>query len=141
MSMSMSMNKKPILCCDFDGVIHRYSQGWQDGKIYDVAVPGFFEWLQKAQEYFKIVIYSSRSGTPEGILEMKNWLAKQNEEWLAQQPGATADDFDGEEVYFAHEKPPAFLTIDDRAIQFTGRWDLPELDPEQLKRFKPWNAP
>ena len=33
------------------------------------------------------------------------------------------------------EKPSAFVTLDDRAITFTGEW--PDID--QLRNFKPWN--
>jgi hypothetical protein len=45
---------------------------------------------------------------------------------------------DGEPVVslsFPLEKPPAFLTIDDRALLFTGTWP----DVGKLKAFKPWN--
>lgn len=31
------MDKKTIVF-DFDGVIHRYSKGWQNGSIYDKPV-------------------------------------------------------------------------------------------------------
>ncbi|MFZ9498824.1 MAG: hypothetical protein ACO28S_02445 [Bacteroidia bacterium] len=47
---------------DFDGVLHGYSQGWQDGRIYDPPVAGSREALEamKAQGW-KIYIYSTRS--------------------------------------------------------------------------------
>ena len=115
--------KKPILCLDFDGVIHSYEHGWQDGTIYGTATKGFEEWLREAEELFTIVVYSSRSRTQEGIDAMQVWWDKN--------VGITRFP-----IKFAHEKPPAFLTIDDRAIQFNGDWS--HLDPETLLTFKPW---
>lgn len=117
---------KPILCIDFDGVIHSYERGWQDGEIYGTVVPGFLKWAEQAQKLFKLVIYSSRSGAPAGRAAMGRWLEGQG--------------WDGEaiELHMAAEKPPAFLTIDDRCLKFEGRWDW--LDPEHLLEFKPWNV-
>lgn len=120
---------KPIMCLDFDGVIHDYRRGWQDGTIYGEVVPGFFEWAERAAKLFRLVIYSSRSKTPEELAIMQRWLRNQE---LAH----SAEDTPFE---FAHEKPPAFITIDDRAVLFRGTFDDPELDPETLLRFKPWN--
>ena len=39
------------------------------------------------------------------------------------------------QIKMARYKPPAFLTIDDRAIQFTGIFP----DPKDLLDFVPWN--
>lgn len=127
---------KPILCIDFDGVIHHYSKGWQGGEIYDIAVDGFFEWAIEAAKLFKLVIYSSRSKTPKGIAAMEDWML---ESWLAwtggrEPPANLATLFE-----YASEKPPAFLTIDDRAICFQGDWRSPDLRPDALRGFKPWN--
>lgn len=36
---------------------------------------------------------------------------------------------------FPKQKPAAFLTLDDRAITFAGKFP----DPNELIKFKPWN--
>jgi hypothetical protein len=42
---------KPILCVDFDGVIHSYSSGWQGADIVnDPPTPGALAWLAKASD-------------------------------------------------------------------------------------------
>lgn len=126
---------KPILCIDFDGVIHSYERGWQDGLIYGEVVPGFFEWAEKAAVQFKLVVYSSRSKHPGMAERMREWLNDNYRNWFGENGKGTQVTFE-----FAHEKPAAFLTIDDRAIQFRGDWNAWWLDPNTLIDFKPWNA-
>jgi hypothetical protein len=126
---------KPTLCIDFDGVIHSYDRGWQDGVIYGELVPGFFDWVERARHMFKLVVYSSRSKDPEKLEAMKVWLATQYRLWA--DPGRAS--YGGPEVEFAHEKPAAFLTIDDRAVLFKGDWFADYLDPRALRGFTTWN--
>lgn len=132
----MTENFKPTLCIDFDGVIHSYEKGWQDGVIYGSVTPGFFEWAEQAAQHFDLVVYSSRSKTSEGINAMMVWLYEQRKKWRA--AGGMHEIEAPLEFKFANEKPPAFLTIDDRAVRFEGNWA--SLDPLALKAFKPWNA-
>jgi hypothetical protein len=127
---------RPTLCIDFDGVIHSYEKGWQNGVIYGTVVPGFFEWAEKAAKNFELVIYSSRSKTNDGILAMTAWLVDQRRAWRDQ--GGMHETDAPLSFSFAHEKPAAWLTIDDRAIRFGGKWDSAELDPAALLSFKPW---
>ena len=133
------MSKKPIICVDLDGVIHSYEKGWQNGEIYGTVVPRFFEWYFEVAPHFQIYIYSSRSKTQSGIDAMHEWLNREYLKWSMEGENANKlmDDF---EIGFAHEKPPAFLTIDDRAIRFNGDWKAEELGVDALKNFKPWNA-
>ena len=128
------MTFKPTLCIDFDGVIHSYENGWQDGVIYGTVTPGFFEWAQAAQETFKLVVYSSRSGDPLRLHDMMEWLGERGREWR-ETPGNEGVLITLE---FCTQKPPAFLTIDDRAVRFDGDWSA--LDPATLIAFKPWNV-
>lgn len=129
---------KPILVLDFDGVCHSYTSGWQGAdNIPDPPVEGLFEFLEQASKVFDIQVFSSRSHQPDAIGAMKTWF---DYYWC----NYKKVDFETTEIDNSHilswlkfpiEKPPAFLTIDDRAICFEGTW--PKI--EDLKNFKPWN--
>lgn len=151
---------KPILCLDFDGVLHSYSSGWKGATVIpDPPVPGALEFVVGALERFQVAILSSRSHQWFGRYAMKRWLRKHligaagndfsdTPEWWRTRISATAfADPWWDEVRYAADrvigeiqwplhKPPAMVTIDDRAITFTGAW--PEL--AALRSFKPWNA-
>jgi len=124
---------KPIICVDFDGCVHSYERGWQGGEIYGTVVPGFFEWVERVRDRFKIVIYSSRSKEEAGVVAMDLWLSEQYRLWLQSTSAAVMDTFE-----FAHEKPPAWLTVDDRCVRFDGDWAMPELTVEAMADYKPW---
>lgn len=127
---------KPTICIDFDGVIHSYERGWQDGAIYGEAVPGFFAWVEQVRSQFKLVIYSSRSKSDDGVTAMGLWLHEQRNKWI--NAGGQRHPTQPLEIEFAHEKPSAWLTIDDRAIQFRGDWSDPALSAQSMRAFRPW---
>ena len=129
---------KPTICVDFDGVIHSYEKGWQNGVIYGSVVSGFFEWVERVRNACRLVIYSSRSKDEAGAVAMSLWLHEQRNKWIA--AGGQRDPIAPLEIEFAHEKPAAWLTIDDRAIRFTGDWAAPELTVDAILSFKPWSA-
>ena len=153
---------KPILCLDFDGVIHSYSSGWQGPRtIPDPPVPGSIDFLFEASQHFRVAIFSSRGSYWFGRRAMKCYIWK----WAFQQfhsanygSGSTALErfvFDvGAEtiepwqqvceeaanrlvkrLLFPRHKPPAMVTLDDRAMRFDGTWP----EPAGLLLFKPWN--
>lgn len=127
--------KKPILCLDFDGVIHSYKSGWKGARnIPDLPVEGAIDFMLEAlRAGWDVVIHSSRARYWGGIRAMRGWLKEHaGMAWYEAGLGM----FDGlEMVRFARWKPSALITIDDRAITFTGRWPT----MQSLKDFKPWN--
>lgn len=138
---------KPILCMDFDGVIHSYTSGWVTATfIPDPPVPGAIPFLHSAISHFDVCIFSSRSKEEGGIQAMSTWL----EYWTRKQEGWSVEwqNYVINELCLPYcnkrgdrmppwpvSKPAAFLTIDDRGWQFDGTW--PSM--EQLLAFKPWN--
>lgn len=118
------MTNKPILTIDFDGVLHSYPPGRYDPQIVSGGpTPGAAEALESYLTHFDAQIFSSRSHQPGGLNAMQDWCYRHFDESLVQQLG------------WPLNKPPAMLTLDDRALTFTGVW--PTL--AELKLFRPWN--
>lgn len=131
---------KPILCLDFDGVLHSYTSGWKGADIIpDPPVAKMVSFLARANKEFEIHILSSRSHQPGGMEAMQAWIRKHIEYYYDCTFGGSPRDFDAATALFYDlkwplEKPPAMVTIDDRAIQFDGTWPTIAF----LKAFQPW---
>ena len=129
---------KPIICLDFDGVIHSYKSGWKGARtIPDDPVPGALErmaWL--LVEGFDVVVHSSRASHFGGIWAMRLWLKKHAGLNLYYDSPAGHG---LERVRFVRTKPPAVVTIDDRALTFNGDWNDPAYSTSALRSFQPWN--
>ena len=153
-----AFRRRPILCLDFDGVIHSYSSGWAGARtILDPAVPGAFQFIIAALPDFRVAILSSRSHQWGGRRAMKRWLRAEfikashdwpslpewHRDWIAAHNFTETWEHDiraaADALVHAIEwplfKPSATVTIDDRARTFDGTW--PAL--AELKAFQPWN--
>jgi hypothetical protein len=117
--------RRPLLVLDFDGVVHAYTTPWESPTVIaDGPVPGAFAFIEQALTVFDVAIYSSRSATREGIKAMMFWFVDH---------GCDLDVV--QRLKFPQEKPSAFVTLDDRAITFTGQW--PRI--ADIQNFRPWN--
>lgn len=127
------------IAIDFDGVIHRYSKGWQDGTCYDDAVDGVFEAIATLMKTYTVFIFSTRSPH-----EIKQWLLPRimNSDYVVNGPGNDPQEwispvygFTCERIPFyvkfwnkknvlgiTKRKLPAMVYIDDRALRFDGNW-------------------
>jgi hypothetical protein len=149
---------KKSICLDFDGVLHSYTSGWQGAtNIPDKPVDGALHFLFNAILKFDVYIYSSRSHKFGGRTAMKKWLTRSylnlcftqssTPDWLRIFINSVDDSSswdrrtDNSIAYiianlkFPNYKPSVHLTIDDRAMTFTGHW--PSI--EAIETFKPWN--
>ena len=130
------MNDKPILCLDFDGVCHLQPVYTLDAEIDGEPVPGLFEALLAYQKVFEIHIFSTRSRTEAGRQAMLDWLDLKYIDWCVSQH-LTRSEVIEINVVFPETKPPAFVSLDDRALNFRGIWP----DVNYLKEFKVWHEP
>lgn len=113
------LSGRKTIVFDFDGVIHKYSKGWQDGSIYDEPVEGIKELIDELRKTYDVVIVSTRCRDLKCQLEMRDWLNKYHIE---------VDDYTSIKV-------PALMYIDDRGICFNGKVD--DLRKE-INAFRTW---
>ena len=99
---------KPILCLDFDGVLHSYRSGWCGADIIpDPPIHGTREAVARLRLEYRVVVHSTRCHTEDGRRAVSHWL---------QVHGIEVDEV-------CEHKPPALVYVDDRAIRFRGDWD------------------
>lgn len=138
MSKRTENRQEPIICVDFDGVVHSYTSGWQGAcDIPDPPVPGAFKALwEYVDKGARVCLYSSRSKEPGAIEAMKEWFKLwEKDECFASRPIGWEGVYLANVLEFPTQKPAAWMTIDDRAFCFEG--DFPSLG--WITRFKPWN--
>lgn len=93
------------LAIDFDGVVHRYSKGWQGGEIYDVPMEGIENALKELREQYSLTLFTAR----DEIEPVISWLGRYRLKGY----------FDN----VTNVKPPKALAyIDDKAIRFSN-WE------------------
>jgi hypothetical protein len=130
---------KPILCLDFDGVLHSYESGWIEAHfVPDPPVPGAIDFLYEAIQHFDVKIYSSRSNHPGGVSAMATWIRYWSSKHFGEdreKANAITNAILNNTGAFPTSKPNAMVTIDDRAINFDGNW--PSM--AALREFRPWN--
>jgi hypothetical protein len=125
---------KKIVCLDFDGVVHSYTSGWKGPRtIPDPPVDGVLVFMTRLLDHgYRVAIFSSRGRYFGGRRAMRAWLKEHAGNMFYDCPAGSGLD----RVEFPRHKPPAHLSIDDRAITFAG--DFPDL--EEVAEFKPWHA-
>lgn len=115
-------NRKPKrIALDFDGVLHTYSRGWQDGTIYDEPVPGVVEAIKELGRRFELIIFTCREPVEDVFL----WALKTF----------------GMEIPVTMEKPHADMYIDDRGYFFDGDWNkaIEEINRRESEGWKGWS--
>jgi hypothetical protein len=113
------------IAVDFDGVINSFKNGWKGPTETDEPVLSAAESIATLfHRGYKIIIFSTRASTEEGVKTIREYLLKHTED-----PGMV------EKIEITDKKPIAHIYIDDRAIPFTGDW---EETLKQIDEFKPW---
>lgn len=103
---------QPTVLVDFDGVIHRYGKGWQDGSTYDDPMEGAKETLQELTDIgYNVVIFTTRDSG-----QIYEYLRK----------------YQFPRYRVTNVKEPAVAMIDDRAIHFT---DWTDAKHQLLQRY------
>lgn len=121
------------IAVDFDGVIHRYSRGWQDGSIYDAPVDGALDGLRALMKEHGVFIFTSRD-----TAQVAAWLSEQGFTVSTDDSAFPHDvpwrgaswDVPGV-LLVTNRKLPAVAYLDDRALRFTS-WEQALADLREL---------
>lgn len=147
------------IAIDFDGVIHKYSKGWEDGSIYDGCVDGALMAISDLfNNGYSVFILSTRSPR-----QIRKWLSKHlnNGGFLRLGNLGDPDEYPGNQYFtpycmgckvipwytkfwtnkqrvigITNRKLAAHVYIDDRAMIFKGDWSSISNDIANFKTYQ-----
>jgi hypothetical protein len=104
---------------DFDGVIHTYDKGWQDGTIYGEFMPGAVVGLTRLMQQYAVFIHTARKPR-----QVARWIERSSGYGLECTTRVPRGGFWSRRGYLlvTNRKLPAVAYIDDRAVRFES-WD------------------
>jgi hypothetical protein len=115
---NIKLKENLAVCFDFDGVIHKYRKGWQDGSIYDECNKNAIDLIVVLQ-HMNIPVFICSTRNPKQI---KEWLDKTI---IGFRNEIINDDTtfwnDLRVVGITNRKLPAQLYIDDRAYKYENQ--------------------
>lgn len=116
--LKIKLKENLAVCFDFDGVIHKYRKGWQDGSIYDEYNKNAIDLIVVLQ-HMNIPVFICSTRNPQQI---KEWLDKTI---IGFKNEIINDDTmfwnDLNVVGITNKKLPAQLYIDDRAYKYENQ--------------------
>jgi len=115
---------------DFDGVIHTYDKGWQDGSIYGDLMPGAVNSLTRLMQRYAVFIHTARNSS-----QVARWIEDRTSHGIECTTRVPRSGFWDRQGYLlvTDRKLPAFAYIDNRGIRWVN-WDQAMADLEVIER-------
>jgi hypothetical protein len=120
-------NVRPsTVAVDFDGVIHDYKLGWQDGSVYGEFVPGTVLALSWLMQRYAVFVHTTRKPR-----QAARWIEQRSGYGIECTTRVPRSGFWNQTGYLlvTRRKLPAVAYIDDRGIRFRS-WDQALADLE-----------